>query len=158
MDKPVLGKVARVINSRHLAINVGTKDGVVLGMKFQIFDPGDDHGSLTIHDPDTDEVIGAVRLAPKITVTVVEVQDKLSVAETQHRRINVGGIGILGAMGSFSRALMPPQWITKYETLKRIDSSPEPLDYSESIVKEGDLVIQVVEVEATPEAQPEAVE
>lgn len=162
MDDLIRGKVARVLNSRHLVIDVGAKDGVVRGMKFHIFDPGDDdHGSYTIRDPDTHRVLGSVRLAPKITVTVIGVQDHLSVASTLERIANVGGVNtIVRDMGSLTRALMPPQWITKYETLRRIESrSPdphfthvragEPMDDSESLVKVRDPVIQVSAVVET---------
>lgn len=161
MDDLIRGKVARVLNSRHLVIDVGAKDGVVRGMKFHIFDPGDDdHGSYTIRDPDTHRVLGSVRLAPKITVTVIDVQDHISVASTLERIANVGGVNTIARVGSLTRALMPPQWITKYETLRRIESrSPdphfthvragEPIDDSESLVKVRDPVIQVSAVVET---------
>ena len=123
-------------------------------MKFHVFDPGDDHGAYTIRDPDTHKVLGSVRLDPKITVTVVEVQEMLSLALAQQRQINVGDT-FVGAMGPVARALMPPQWITKYGTLRRNESrSPESLADSDSLVNEGDPVIQVAtEVEATPEVK-----
>lgn len=162
MDNPILGKVARVLDERSIAINVGAKDGVIVGMKFHVFDPGDDHGSYTIRDPDTNELLGSVRLDPKITVTVVEVQEMLSLALTQERRVNVGGANnFWGAMGPVALALMPPQWITKHDTLRRRESrSPKPLADSDSLVKEGDPVIQVAtEVETTSEeVETEAVE
>lgn len=162
MDDLIHGKVARVLNSRHLVINVGAKDGVVRGMKFHIFDPGDDdHGSYTISDPDTLRIIGSVRLAPKRTVTVIAVQDHLSVASTLERRANVGGVNTLVRdMGSLTRALMPPQWITKYETLRRIESdrAVEPIDDSESMVKVRDPAIQVSAIVETASEDSGSVE
>lgn len=99
-------------------------------MKFHVFDPRDGHGSYTIRDPDTHKVLGSVRLDPKITVTVVEVQEMLSLARTQTQQLR--------AMGPWARALMPPQWIIKYDTRESIADS-------DSLVGEGYPVIQVAE-------------
>ena len=38
MTKPIRGKVARVLNTREIAINVGTANGVTVGMYFDVMD------------------------------------------------------------------------------------------------------------------------
>jgi len=83
----IRGKVARILTSRQLALNVGSEAGVKIGMMFDVLDPkGDD-----IADPDTGELLGSV-YRPKVRVEVVEVQDHLSVAQTyKKRRVNRGG-------------------------------------------------------------------
>ena len=38
MTKPICGKVARVLNEREIAINVGAEDGVTVGMYFDVME------------------------------------------------------------------------------------------------------------------------
>ena len=52
MSVPIRGKVARVLNSREIAINLGSTNGVVVGMHFDVVDSKED-----IRDPDTKEVL-----------------------------------------------------------------------------------------------------
>lgn len=136
----IRGKVARVLNSREVVLNVGAENGVVSGMLFKIFDPGDDDGRYIIRDPDdTTNVIGSIGSAPKITVSVSKVQDKLCVASTLERDPSLH-------YSSLYWTLMPWQWISRYETLRQNDSAvPAPIDKSESFVKIGDIVVQVSE-------------
>lgn len=139
MTQRVEGKVAQVLNSREVALNVGSDKGVRVGMYFEILEPED------IEDPDSGESLGSID-RPKVRVKVTHVQEKLSVAATyQKKRVNVGGIG-LGTypLGGFSRMLMPPKWITEYETLKTDEKTWEDLDEEDSYVKIGDRVIQVM--------------
>ena len=57
----IRGKVARILTARQLALNIGVKDGVKVGMLFDVLDPkGDD-----ITDPDTGEVLGSL-YRPKV--------------------------------------------------------------------------------------------
>lgn len=141
----IRSKVARVLNSREIAISAGKKQGVKVGMYFDVLDPkGED-----ITDPDTGEVIGSLE-RPKVRVKVTQVQDRLSVASTfKKETINIGGSGpglvTIGALGVLSQALMPPKYVTKYETLKTNEKTWEDLDEEESYVKSGDPVIQVAE-------------
>lgn len=140
-DVPIRGKVARILNSRELAINVGSADGVVVGMNFDVLDPkGED-----IRDPDSGKVLGSLE-RPKVRVRVTKVQDHLSVASTyKERKINVGGKGLsLGVGSAFSDLFMPPKYVTKYETLKTDEKTWENLDEQQSYVKTGDPVVQVV--------------
>lgn len=137
--QPIRGKVARILTSRQLALNIGREHGVSVGMRFNVLDPkGED-----IKDPDTGEVLGSVD-RPKVRVEIISVQDRLSVAQTFKMQINIGGAGV-GSLVGFSRLFAPPQWITKYETLKTNEQTWEDLDESESFVKTGDPVVQILE-------------
>ncbi len=135
MNEPIRGKVARVLNEREIAINVGTAHGVSIGMYFDVIDAQDEE----IKDPDTGEVLGSIERS-KVRVEVTHVQEKLSVATTcEVERMNIGGEGT----GPFTNFLMPPKWIEKYETLRTRDKGWGPLPESNSYVKTGDPVFQV---------------
>ena len=140
MTKPICGKVARVLNSREIAINIGTANGVTKGMLFDVLFLQ----SGQIRDPDTNEVLGSIKRT-KVRVRVTEVQKKLAVASTyRFEQVNVGGA--LG-FGPISQSLMPSKWITKYETLKKSERETvkEDIDEEDSFVKVGDPVVQVIE-------------
>ena len=140
MTEPIRGKVARVLNSQEIAINIGTANGVTMGMLFDVLFLQ----SGQIRDPDTKKVLGSVKRT-KVRMRVTEVQKKLAVASTyRFRQVNVGGPF---DMGPFSRSLMPSKWITKYETLKKSekDGVKEDIDEEDSLVKVGDPVVQVIE-------------
>ena len=138
--RQIRGKVAQIINSREVALNVGSDHGVELNMLFDILT----QKGFDIRDPDTDEVLGSVE-RPKARVKVVMVRPKLCVASTyKTRRVNVGGVGIgLGRSGLFE----PPKWETRTETLKTEESTLEELPEEESYVSTGDPVVQVLEDE-----------
>jgi len=145
---PIRGKVAQILNSRELIINVGECDGVAVGMYFNILDPKGEE----VKDPDTGEVLGSVA-RPKVRVRVIKVQERLSIATTfQKEKINIGGQGFDVEYG-FTRFLMPPKWVTKYETLKTSEKTWEDLDEEKSYVKTGDPVIQVAEEVEDEEAE-----
>lgn len=140
MSEPITGKVARILNSREMALNVGSEHGVEKGMCFDVMDPTGEE----ITDPDTGEVLGSVT-RPLVRVRVIKVMEKLSVASTFKRtQVNEGGPG-LGVGDTFARMLMPPKWITKYETLKTTEKTWEDLPESKSYVKTGYPVVQVIE-------------
>ena len=137
MTNPIRGKVARVLNSREIAINVGAEKGVDIGMHFDVLDPKYEN----IKDPDTFELLGSIE-RPKVRVQIIRVQEKLSIASTYRKKeINVGGIS---GFRSFSEFLMPPDWRIKYETLKTDEQNWEDIEEEESYVKVGDPVVQVV--------------
>jgi len=69
-SQPIRGKVARILNSRELVINVGSKDGVAVGMKFDVLEPKREE----IKDPDTGEVLGSLA-RPKVRARVKSVQE-----------------------------------------------------------------------------------
>lgn len=145
MSKLIKSKIARVLNSREIAISSGSDQGVHIGMHFDVLDPkGED-----IRDPDTGDILGSID-RPKVRVKVTQVQKRLSVASTfKKEQINVGGaahsFGSIGSIGLLSRTLMPPKYVTKYQTLKTDEKTWEDLDEEQSYVKTGDPVIQVHE-------------
>ena len=69
----------------------------------------------------------------------------LMVASTfKKQKVNIGGtVSFIGEMGTLSRALMPPKYITKHETLKTDEKTWEDLEEEQSYVKTGDPVVQV---------------
>ena len=58
----------------------------------------------------------------------------------------MGGVG--PDVSGFSKILMPPEWVTRHETLKTEEKTWEDLDEEESYVKVGDPVVQVSQVQA----------
>lgn len=140
MANPIRGKVARVLDSRQLVVNVGASDNVSIGMFFDVLDPkGED-----VKDPDTGEVLGSIE-RPKVRVQIVKVLEKLSVASTfRKKEFNVGGRASYAVSG-LAEMFLPPKHITKYETLKTTEKTWEDLEEAESFVKTGDPVVQVLE-------------
>ena len=130
--EPIRGKVAKILNSREVALNIGSDAGVLRGMVFEIRSPREE----VIEDPDSGDVLGEVNL-PKTRVKVNRTSSKFSVAATyRSKRVDVGDVG----------TLQPPQWETRYETLKlegSFEIGSEPLDSWDSYVKVGDPAIQV---------------
>ena len=154
MTEPIRGKVARILNSREMVINVGSSRGVAVGMRFEVMDPkGDD-----VQDPDTGEVLGSVE-RPKVRVEISRVQERLSVASTyKTETVNVGGAG-MGTGMSFTELFMPKKLVTRYETLKTEEKTWEDLEEEDSYVKTGDPVVQVVEgTDALEESELEPAE
>ena len=154
MNEPIRGKVACVLSTREIAINVGATDGVAVGMYFNVIDPRYEN----IKDPDTGEVLGSFE-HPKVGVRVIQVEEKVSIASTyQEVQVNIGGSGKSGnlrplnsyldaylGLGPFAQSLMPPNWVTRYETLKKTERTDDRLDEKDSYVKIGDPVVQVFE-------------
>lgn len=146
---PITGAVAKILNSRDLVINRGTEDGVAEGMRFIVLDPNAEN----IKDPDTGETLGSID-RPKIEVEVFSAEEKLSLAHTFRKiRRNVGGSGLFTA-----KALQPPKYITRYETLKTDESTWESLDETESLVKTGDPVKEITADQKYPHAGTEVEE
>jgi len=70
------GKVVKIICNSMLVINVGSEHGVTKGMKFIIYNQGDE-----IIDPDTQKALGKIELV-KAQVEVIHIQEKMSLAAT----------------------------------------------------------------------------
>ena len=156
MTQPIRGKVARVLNTREIAINLGTEHGITVGMYFDVMDA---QGS-DIIDPDTKEMLGSIE-RPKIRMQIIYVQEKLSVASTYKLKcVNVGGpdtesSAVLEVASSrTSSPLTSPRWVKKYETLEKTEETPVSFDKKNSKVKTGDPVIQVFEVDETEQEDP----
>lgn len=136
-DDVIRGKVAKIINSRELVLNVGEDNGVVEGMIFEILDPKGEK----IYDPETEEFLGSLEIA-KVRVKVKTVEKKLSIAITYRKKtLNIGGYG--PNLSDFSRVLLPSQWIEEYETFKTDEKTIEDIREEESIVKVGDPVKEI---------------
>lgn len=130
------GKVAQVLNSRELVINIGRDNGVALNMRFAVLASR----PLEIRDPDSNEVIGEID-REKVRVEVSEVQDSFSICRTyQIRRAAARGFSPFGGLLE--------QWTPAHDvpiTLKAEDSAlPAPLSEGESYVKRGDRVKQLL--------------
>lgn len=139
MNEPIRGKVARLLSSREVALNIGSEDGVAVDMYFDILDPT----SQAIDDPDTGQILGSFH-RPKTRVRVTWVDSRLSVATTYRKRsVNIGGHLAVPDFSGFSRALLPAQWVTKHETLKSRELGWEPLGEEDSFVDRGDPVVEV---------------
>ncbi|MGE4267052.1 MAG: hypothetical protein AB7F25_06425 [Deferribacterales bacterium] len=140
MSELIRSKVARILNSREIAIAAGSQQGIEVGMLFDVLDQNDED----IVDPDTGNILGSLE-RPKVRVKITQVQERLSVASTyKKKRVNIGGDGFVN-IGMLSKSLMPPEYVTKYETLKTDEKTWEDLDEKESFVKTGDPVVQVIE-------------
>ena len=141
--EPIRGKVARVLNDREVALNLGSDHGVTAGMKFNILSTS----GYDIRDPDSGEPLGSVERT-KARIEVTTVKDRLSVARTYHKyRVNVGGKGLPLNM------FQPPKWETHYVTLHSEDASFDPIDESDSYVSTGDPVVQIIEVIPTDDQE-----
>jgi hypothetical protein len=138
MATPITGKVARILNDRDIALNIGTDQGVSIGMFFDVLDTAGEE----IRDPETNELLGSVDRV-KVRVKVTRVQEKLSVASTFEKvRVNIGGEGV--GISTFSSLLMPPKYVVKYKTLRLDETTRGEISESQSYVKIGDPVEQVL--------------
>ncbi|NTV27992.1 MAG: hypothetical protein HGA93_04865 [Methanothrix sp.] len=129
----IKGKVANIVNERELAINVGSSNGVKVGMKFKVLT---DEPTQVI-DPDSKEVLGYID-REKVRVQVIEVAERFAVCKTYRMLKTPGGIDL--SLGSL--ILQPSH---KQETLRADQKSfLPPLSEEESYVKRGDRVIQIM--------------
>ena len=138
MTEPIRGRVARLLSSRKLALNVGGRDGVRVGMYFDILDQLYED----ILDPETGENLGSIQHA-KVRVQVDQVQDRLCSATTfDGTKVNVGGGG--ASLEAIARLFAAPHWVTKVQDFKNRPDGSEGINESESYVKVGDTAIQIV--------------
>lgn len=142
--EPIRGKIAKILNAREVALNIGESQGVELGMTFEILcESGGE-----IRDPDSGDILGVAEVA-KARVKIKRAYEKFAVATTYRtKRVNVGGAG--PSPIDISRYFAPPKWETRYETLKTeggFETVAEGLSESESYVRVGDSVVQVVDDE-----------
>ena len=124
MMTPIRGKVARMLNDLEIAINVGTANGVTIGMLFDVVDTAFQE----ILDPDTKEVLGSFDRSI-VRVKVTHVQEKVAIATKyryQSESVKSDDSARISPVGPFARALMSPGSIEQY-------------------VETGDPVVQVIE-------------
>ena len=156
----IRGKVAKVLNKRMLALNVGSEDGVHEDMLFDVLSTA----VCDVVDPDTREVIGYVT-RPKARVRVARAGDKIALAYPQGTvAVNVGGQG-LGrhlVVGGISDFLEPEKWVERPKMLKTREPAWEDLPLSDDYVESGDAVVEVsaemadVDVNLSAQLVPEA--
>ena len=125
--KPIRGRVAQILDSRQVVLNVGSSQNVAVDMIFKVINPKGEE----IRDPDTNRILGSVE-SPKLLIRVVQVQDHLSVATTSDANPAI----VPRTLGPFARALMPPRWVDQYETFGTDTAQ----------VKIGDPVVQAIPV------------
>lgn len=138
------GKVATVLNERELVLNIGSEEGVEIGMRFKILYPG----GIEITDPDTDQPLGNVEW-PKTEVKIVSVQPHMAVGRT-FRTITIPASGHRGMLHQYTSAFdmisgnyEPEKRVV--ETLRSSDGFAEKeIDAAESVVKRGDPAVQIV--------------
>jgi len=139
--KLIRGKVARVLNKRMLALNVGSADGVREDMLFDVLSTA----ACDVVDPDTGAIIGYVT-RPKARVRVAYTGDKIALAYPQGTEaVNVGGQG-LGrhlAGGGISDFLEPEKWVERPKTLKTREPAWEGPAPTDDYVESGDAVVEV---------------
>ena len=126
------GKVAAILTRRELVLNLGSADGVVIGMKFVVLN----RQGIDVRDPDTGKVLGSVEV-PKTVVKVVRVDgEHLSVART-FRTIR-GNAGVLAGIAAFGGT---PD---RTETLDIAEGSSLKAELSaeESYIKPGDVALE----------------
>ena len=95
--EPIVGQIARILNSTTLVINRGTKHGVKNGMKFIIYEEGDE-----ITDPETGESMGHYEQV-KGTVEVFNAQEKMSEARTPFVDIEKANLTLSTLMSEVSK-------------------------------------------------------
>ncbi len=137
------GKVAAVLNERELVLNIGSEEGVEVGMRFKILYVG----GIEITDPDTHEPLGSVEW-PKTEVKIVSVQPHMAVGRT-FRTITVPASGqrsladYVSAISVLGGTYEPEKQLV--ETLRSSDGFAEKdIDATESVVKRGDPAVQIV--------------
>ncbi|QOC25562.1 hypothetical protein IC744_04110 [Microbacterium hominis] len=128
------GKVVTVLNERELVLNVGSEEGVKVGMRFKILYPD----GIEITDPDAGAQLGSVEW-PKTEVKTVNVQPHMAIGRT-FRTITIPESG--SRFGGFRSALygvglddyMPEKQAV--ETSRSSDGfAAKQLDPSDSVVK-----------------------
>ena len=145
----IRGKVARILSTREVALNIGKEHGIEPGMLFEILYAA----GMVIEDPDTGEALGSVDV-PKVRVKVTRVYDKWSVASTYRTKaVNVGGVGLdtSSYQTLTAKLFQPPKWERRYETLRTrgsFEHSAQDLDEEDSYVTIGDAVVQVLDEQA----------
>lgn len=149
------GKVASVLNERELVLNVGSDQGVTVGMRFRILYAG----GIEITDPDTNEPLGSVEW-PKTEVKIVSVQPHMSVART-FRQFVTPASGTRGFATFAALNLVGDYTPERVETETLRSGSPfaeKELDPSESYVNRGDPAVEVPRAPQRPEIEETAIE
>jgi hypothetical protein len=97
------GKVVRIFDTRRIAVNLGTKDGVQEGDRLEVYTPRTE-----VVDPDTDEVLGDYRRR-KAVLYAREVYERFCVGYPPDRRVLVEN-PVAEATSPMLAALRPAQY------------------------------------------------
>lgn len=132
-DELIRAKVAQVLNATDLAMNRGSDDGVVVGMRFAILS---DRGA-NIKDPDTGETLDSIEIA-KTLVRIVSVTPRLAVGRTfRNKGSRNGAMAAILQMGG-----------ERSETLRTDERRlQQELDPKDSFIKIGDEAAQYTDAE-----------
>ncbi len=126
----VIGKVAKILNSREIVINKGATDGVKAGMRFNI-----QERETAIVDPDSNENLGKL-MRSKISVEVMDVESRFSVARTfeTYQALNPEAMSHLS---------ISPRYITRVKKIR----AESGFDFREDSVSVsvGDPVVEITE-------------
>lgn len=129
----IQGKIAAIVDRYKVVINRGHEHGVKLGMRFVIYEPGEN-----ILDPDTGESLGEYEYI-KAKVKVIDVNQKYSTLSTD----SVSNIPLSAVLANFNASLT---------SVSRREQLPLPEDFESSIIrnpsdiiKTGDFVRQLLE-------------
>jgi hypothetical protein len=123
----ISGKIARILSDSEIVLNIGSQDGVEVGMEFVIYSE-DDH----IIDPVTGEDLGALETV-KGRVKVTHVMEKLSRAETLTYRVE----SPLSSLASYKSPLFYTETRKRKLQVKQEQVVPAKDDL---VVKIGDAV------------------
>ena len=134
--EPIRGKVARILNSREVVLNIGQDQGVREGMSFDILTPR----GFDIRDPDTGKDLGSFQRA-KNRVRIIQTQNKLSLAST-YRSKSVADALAEAFFGTRSFHTVTSRK-NQFETLRTDRDTWEDLPDEDSYISEGDPVVQV---------------
>ena len=136
-NEKIRGRVAQIISSRELAINIGQEHGVQAEMKFAVLAAT----PLEIRDPDSGEVLDTIE-REKVRVEATTVRPKVTVCRTYQTRHVPGGPLYYLARPAYMDPFRPPRTVVETLTADQ-ESYPQPLSEEESYVKIGDPVVQI---------------
>lgn len=133
--EPIRGKVIRITGPNSLIINAGEEHGVSKGMRFVVFEEGDE-----ILDPETRESLGKIEFI-KAEVEVKSTHPKFSVVVSPKRTVSTldlsGLVNLAYAIGKYTTVEQEPLPVDPED----ISPVPEP---KEKKIKIGDPVRQIV--------------
>ncbi len=127
MSTPIKGKISNIIDQYTVALNIGQKAQVSVGMEFKIV-----ARVVEIKDPETKEVLGKMEFE-KDRVQVTQVFEKFCIAETSQ---------------TIAESLIPMfSFSTAKQKKLHIEQDLQELDRT---VRIGDEVVQIVEQPKPP--------
>ena len=124
------GKIARILDEYTVVITIGYEHGVEEGMRFIIYEPGDE-----VKDPDTGDSLGTFEYV-KAKVEATNVNEKFSTAKTYGADTRPA---ITAIMGMYAEQRVPRKLLLDDEAKGRL---PKHLITQ---VKVGDPVRQILD-------------